>query len=691
MRQAEMFDAPPRADNIRIIRAMTSNVSRGGYDEVFSGLSGHLRVATYSAGLLFIKDLIKRFDTIDVILGSEKTLTQEIVMANGLTLVGNKVADAGYQIDNMGGLCCALSKTLRKDEMFMTAVMEARVTFRINRPSLSHDKLFIVSETRGGLPSTVIRGSANLTRAAFNHNQETVIMFDDAAGCVAAAEDWERAMECSVSLPADFFRMAEPDEVVRTEAMRFLFPDAKLIPLEPLRGALAEDVPEITREIFVMPEVSEGNRPPVRYVGPSKASRPVMDLSAISSGVPFKLPVKASPDPEINEMNAFSTDEGRTLNVCSKIVSRAGMIRIGDEQAQAQYSALYEFLSNYMRNPSSTFESQSAVWALTTWFFSTPFLGHARTNARRNDIDVSRYPNHALVTGGAGIGKTTLGDVMIGAVYGRVVRIKQKGLPSISLVKTIRPLLGCYPFIFDDVGARDLGQANRFVSVVKDDDEDLGPTFSSSNEDADQIKDDVRRRCVLVPLGFSQRSQSQITPQDDQIARRARNTGGIPFRHWHERHGEEVAQCLDLLNRSAAAPLFETISETLGYEFRRLVPESRNAAWIKRLTRRDFHRLAHAQTFDSLKRLLTIPTNISRFRFYADAGIRKMDIGFSGPNDQRDYNYFRKNLPGDVRVSDKSSTITLNLDILKDEHGWDVRESRALLGMGRKGIEMIPA
>lgn len=136
--------------------------------------------------------------------------------------------------------------------------------------------------------------------------------------------------------------------------------------------------------------------------------------------------------------------------------------------------------------------------------------------------------------------------------------------------------------------------------------------------------------------------------------------------------------------------LFGVVSRTLHEEFVHFVPGAADAGWLCRVDQNDFYRIAHAQTFAELKRLVEAPGNQERLTFRQMNGASVLDVSFTEEHQQKDYAYLKKNLPGDIKVSDKSSMITINLGILAREHGWHVSENKQYLGMGKRVIRMDP-
>lgn len=690
--QDDLFDDGPVAGNLRIIEAVATSVSRGSYHDVFDGLSGHLRIITYSAGLRFIRTLLGRFDTIDIIIGSEKTLHKDIVAAHGIALMGQKAVEAGYQIRDAGDLAAAISKTYAKDDEFIRALTAGKVRFFVHKGSLSHDKLFLISPARGERATMCFRGSVNSTTQAFTSNEESLVIFRDALAISAAEQDWTRSHENSASLPTQYFSKAHDDDKgAQVAAFNVLFPESSFVPI-PVREASATEIPEITVNVFGMPELPPDIRPVVRQMGSGKQKRLVMDTTPIKKPI-NTLPAVLSGDLTITGISARVSDNGRSFVLNQHVVSRAGLVRVSEDDARAHFSSLYSFMDNYRKNPGGDDASLKAIWCLAVWFFSTPFLSSTRIAALAEDLDPTRYPNHALVTGAAGIGKSSIGDVLATAVYGHAVhwgREGQKGMPPVKMAQEWRQGLGCYPLIIDDLRATQLGSETQFIRVVKDDNAELAPTYSSSNADADNIRDDVRRRSLVVPLRFGPRSRSRVTPEDDAVINRARRTGGVPFRHWHALHGAEVAGEIESMSVHRMSDLFGVISRTLRHEFLRLVPQSADSAWLSRVDQNDFYRVAHAQTFAELKRLVESPANLDRLFFRQAEGMKVLDVSFTEEHQQKDYAYLKKNLPGDVKMSDKSSMITINLSILAREHGWHVSEDKARMGFGKRVIRMEP-
>lgn len=171
--------------------------------ELFSGFR-NLRAITYSHSLSFLGRIAKDFDSIEVILGSPRTLT----IRN--TAFGLSVPSLELEIEEENEIL----KTIRRSLKSYPELRSVRMRIAIGKPS--HEKLYLLDHPDG--KRRAIFGSGNLSSMAFDQGQDEGFYFSDAQETFALLNEvYEQLHARSLEPDPKLFRLSENGEEPTTE------------------------------------------------------------------------------------------------------------------------------------------------------------------------------------------------------------------------------------------------------------------------------------------------------------------------------------------------------------------------------------------------------------------------------------------------------------------------------------------
>jgi hypothetical protein len=400
--------------------------------ELFAGFET-MRAITYFSSAGFIRDLFGDLREIEVIFGSDVSVTGDIarLMAAqqaGLEAIRGEFGRAGKQLAEL-----LEQKRLR--------LLYARYTV--------HRKMFLLE---GNGRRRVVLGSANLSLSAFGGLQgEHLVVFDDDLGMYEQALlIYEEQLKDSDPILPNVLRKTGAVEIDELPAFQKIVHTRDAFVLEPGKlGTPGSTVSDSDPSVCVI-KTEDYKRhfanalPPM--VGKAvllttdhirRVTEQARQSKVIGSIAKREIP-RLEADPDRGEVRL----NGKTLDLFPT-----------DADVIADAQALDEFMRGYQRYfQGKVAELVQDYNAFMTWLFATPFICLARTAALQNDFNVLRYPACGVLYGKSNAGKTDLTRVLLRAMFGQEWWLDVKDFNSTNFYAAAERG-GSFPVVVDDISS----------------------------------------------------------------------------------------------------------------------------------------------------------------------------------------------------------------------------------------------
>lgn len=673
--QKDLFGNTPTFANLRILKCQAVEPLAMTEADLFETGHRRLRVLTYSASLPFLEAIAPRFAEIDVILGSEKVVSRQFAELAGHTR-SQEQRGADAETD-LGALGAHVSNYVKRHDALFRRVMDGSLRIYVNKGTMSHDKVFIMSD--GDKPHRVFQGSANMTLGGFLHNLESGVLFcGDEVAFRDAVSRFEGVLGNCAKLSTVLFE-DKTSETVPKAVIEDIFEEIGANATVYFQQADVGD-PDITMRILRMPEVTVKTERGERTTKVTKdgiyISRKAMNRTVET------LPALAKQPLEEGTIEVESLRGGREIRVAKDLWSAGGEFTDNAKMAQNDAKKLLAFLDNYTNFPYAKPEAPLDFWCAMIWFFSTPFIPHMRARMRANGLGVWKYPNHFIMLGGHNLGKTTFSEIALKTLYGHAALTSQMGKKAYR--QAVRSQIGVYPYVMDDVKNSDFKSAHMFPDMVKSElHEDLAPTFTSSNGDAVGVPPDVRKRAMTIWLPFSPIPEER---RNDQLAAAAKTIRGDLFRYWHSRHAESIAALQDDINprvgETRSPDLLFEVGRSLTREVNALCPEFASRPWLRAPSTREMTYLCFRPFVDTLKRFI----RESPDKVVLAEGDHGMELRLDPSDNKRTQDFFKSMSPDSAVIASPMNTIIYSVDVLREDYGITVTLDRGWTGMGKGKI-----
>ena len=485
---------------LRVVRAKFIGEEKFSWDH-FSGYDT-LRVLTYSASVKTIVKMLDKFsfDTFECVFGCENVLGNfaEVMAFQKLVSESTHLAIMGL-----------------KDERHIRILERVRagsVRFRVVRESISHAKLYLLSNSHGR--RRVIFGSANLSEQAFSGRQsEIVAMFDDDDDDDGWVWDyhskmfnqiWESASD-EIPLPKERIRHTEIEwedtPVVKGN------PNGSIAFVQPPAEIREESTSTQTLRIAKVVDTE----------GPRIAS--AMGLPSIRNG---KQNITAKHIRGASRVRLVkSADEANTPWFSIDRTERTAQLKGNSfplESDDAQVKAEAQLVLDYFKSYEGVFQGdvellQSKYFTLTSWLYFSPFMCDMRSRAYHQGRNVIDYKSFAIVYGEAASGKSSLVKTLMISMFGGEYAdpVPKKGFQT-TVMRNLQETYKRFPVVFDDIGRKSF--TSHGEDVIKDETLPTASEFPgfvlSMNKDSKSFKNEVSRRCLMIHT-------SATLPDDDEL------------------------------------------------------------------------------------------------------------------------------------------------------------------------------
>lgn len=512
------------------------------WQELFAGFDT-LHAITYSSGISFVCQLLKQFETAEIIFGCEDVISYSFqeVMA--------------YQSKLIERLRTSANKTKQN---LIERIDDSSLHLYVARTMLSHEKIYLLSAKDG--KKRVIMGSANMSHSAFGGRQRENITYVDGD----RAYDWY--MGCYEELRENSTDQILKESILCADTSNNL-----------------EELP-ISRTIrtkkAVMIEPIESQKEEVLFA---------LDVKNLASKLAPSVPKPAKKDkgkillsPDVikkvrRQIVAEQTKEKelRTEYPQLEIYTQDGRVLLNDQEVDLNPSTedirhdvdlFLKYMDGYNKFHGDVSGMQRRYYEFANWFFCTPFMASMRDMAIRYNQNTLPYPVFGLVYGQSKAGKTSFLETLLKMMIGQKTKLSAPEFTRSSIEGLKRTVKGA-PIIVDDLTNTRFNQ--HAIETIKNDDFGVADhllhypaVVISANEDVKAVAPEIIRRTVIC------RVQAGLTNTEvmrSSVVRTVQKEIGTAFyREYLRRMLDEIPQLLESIKSDEeSAPDILATSSTI--------------------------------------------------------------------------------------------------------------------------------
>lgn len=475
----ELFTAETKSNALNVVKMAYLSAECLSWQALFEGFDD-LKVITYSSGIAFIHQILKTFQTAEIIFGFEGVISESL---QGVIAYQSKLIDR-------------LRENETKTERALIARIENKtLKLFVARQTLSHEKLYLLSAKDGR--KRVIMGSANMSYNAFNGRQRENICYLDS----------ESAYEWYLETFEDL-KKASVDEITKQALM--LADTAENIHELPIFQTVK------TQKAYIL-EAPKTNLEDVRFI---------LDVHHLAHKLAPSLPASVKPDKKtgrtliipdtvvkIRRQIITEKQEERVrrneypqlkINLEDNNVSLNGTIlnlSPTEEEIRSDVELYLKYMDGYARFHGEWEEMQHRYFEFTNWFFCSPFMAIMRDMAARYDQNRLPYPVFGLLYGQSKAGKTSFLETLLKMMIGQKTKISAPDFTRKTIAELKTAVQGA-PIIVDDLTQTRFSQ--HAVETIKWDDFGVDThnvnypaVVISANEDVKAIAQEVTRRTII--------------------------------------------------------------------------------------------------------------------------------------------------------------------------------------------------
>ena len=410
-----------------------------GYDEIYA--------ITFSSGLGFVCNLLKRFEYAEIIFGQENIIGKGLatVMAVETALV-EQITKSKYAVE--------LSERIENETLRLF----------VSRSTTSHEKIFCLRSKDGR--TRVITGSANMSRTAFEGLQrENILYFDD-----EEAFDWYKNVydefkeECSDNIRHNVFVSTMENEEYLRENPKDIpvlntTKEKNYVYLEPSTEEDAENVEIVTNvkgmESELKPMLPKPKKEDNKLII-TKDQLTVVHTQAKTVHEQKKSRERKLPKLHLDYDSSILSFNGKQFDMHPK-----------KEDITSDLQCINDYIESLCNFHGDYKEAQYDYYRFMNWFFATIFIPNLRLVALQNEYEVTTLPNIGIIDGGSNGGKSTYVDLLSKLMTGKKIPHNSSSEFTYTGVEDLRRGIEGVPLNFDDLDKQQW--SNHSDKIIKDD------------------------------------------------------------------------------------------------------------------------------------------------------------------------------------------------------------------------------
>lgn len=632
-----------------IVRAEFCGAETLSWEELFEGYDS-LYAITYSSGIDFICELLKKFNKAEIIFGFEEVISYNLqeIMA--------------YQLKTVERL---REKASKNKLDLLSRIDDGSLRLLVARKQLSHEKIYLL-EGDGGR-RRVVMGSANMSRSAFSGGQRENICYMDGD----RAFDWyygcfeQLRKNSSDDITSKTLSVADGSENIEE------IPVARTVKLQ--KALAIEPQTEAREEIRFVLDVKNLAGKFSSFMPKADKKGKVMLVPEMLKQTRRRLVDASIQEKELrNEYPQLAIDvEGQAVTLNDKLLD----LNPDAKDIARDVSLFIEYMHGYEKFHGEVPHMQSRYFEFANWFFATPFMAHLRNMAVLYNQNLLPYPVFGLLYGQSKAGKTSFLETLLKMMIGQKTKIAAPEFTRTSIENLKRTVKGA-PIIVDDLTQTRFGQ--HAIETIKNDDFGVvdrllhyPAVVISANEDVKAVAPEVIRRTVIC------RVQAGLTNTElmkSSVVRRVqRNIGTAFYREYLRRMLGELPDMLEELKSDddAGAPDILAASSEIICSIIREHADGEIPFFVRELTLEDY--FSEKVTGVHAIKIIQNAWKINRKAFVVDKkfGQLRYNAGQVWEVDR-----IIKELPEDLEAHKSREWVIMNLDKACEFFGVNFKKPR---------------
>lgn len=454
------------------------------WEEIFDGFDT-LEAITYSSGLTFISKVLEKFEKATIILGSDKTISMELSQI------------LAFQTATLQDLNKLYNK---KHSRVHSMLKEESLHFWIAKSKMSHEKLFLLSNSKNG-NTRVIFGSANFSFQAFSNSQRELICYCD--NDVKAFNNFKTEFNVLKEICCDIIPYEKIKEFHREENIEELPFAHDLFTIENEKAVkdllIVEPAQRNEDEIRFVLDVNNLTKKFKHFTPP----QPKTKVLRVRPETIIKITRKIQEHIKDDEENGYQNPEFifDYENLSASYNNKQLDLHPTKDDIKNDVTLFVEYMNGFSQFFGKTELMQKEYYKFVVWFFCSPFMAKFRLIANQVDKAFDPYPVFGLLYGSSKAGKTTFVKTLYKMTFG-VKKISHAGDFTTKQVEGLKRSVKGIPLYYDDVVQKTFNEHG--TRLIKHEDfgfdeflDNYPCVVITGNEDIKAVDQFISRRVVL--------------------------------------------------------------------------------------------------------------------------------------------------------------------------------------------------
>lgn len=510
-------------------------------EELFSGFNT-IKAITFSYDVGFIDKIMSNFDYGEIVLGGNFLVQKDSKMTELIAEVCTNAYEAG--------------RVIKKYDNLVQMLSEGNIEFRTPQFVLDHRKIYLLKADDGR--TRVIKGSANMSKKAWNNSHIEHYEYDDTEACYMEYEkDFETAWQMSEELPLSVISSKKSDDLVESNAiLKGIKETGQTIILKQSEDEIfidnikyAIDHEAIKEEYKALLEgVNTKVKDGIIEIVPKTIEKIEHNCKKLAQKkIKINNQTEQYPTLEIDYYNKECRLSGSLLNLSPT-----------EDEVKHDLNELLSMFENFNYFVGDTTKLKETHFKLLNAIFSSPFNAKLRCTAKLRGLPTSSLPMFLLAASStANCGKTFTISLALKMMTGKELSVINKEDCKKDDIRAIQ--VGCksIPVFIDELD-------NKYLATIKDVIKNVEKCEDNQLEDQpmilfasnDVLEPDVILRKRMVFLRFEGALPSNI----DQSSQKGKGNAIIKrlgtgfYREYLKRMLVEVTEELDYMIHSKDIP-----------------------------------------------------------------------------------------------------------------------------------------
>lgn len=527
---------------LRCFRTELKSIDNMTLDDLFSGFNT-IKAITFSYDITFINEIMENFDYGEVILGGNFLIQKDTKLQDLLAEICTNAYEAGRTIKNHAKLAKMLS--------------DGDIEFRTPSFTLDHRKIYMLKSDDGR--TRVIKGSANMSKKAWNNDHIEYYEYDDSEKCYNTyVEDFETAWDMSRAITMDVISSKRSDDLVSG-------------------NAILKDVKETGKTIVLQQPEADISIDNIKYAIDHDAIKE--EYKAVLNGINpkaknglFEIVPKMIEKIEHNQKKLIQK-KIKVNNITEKYPSLSMDLYnrqafLNDTEMNLNPSAdevkhdideIINIFNNFNQFVASDTKKLKKVhYKLMNAIFCSPFNAKFRCTAKVKGIPTSSLPMFALISSEtSNSGKSFMVKAALKMMTGKEIDAVKSCDYSKDNIRTTRVGVKGVPFFIDEI---DNAYISRIKDIIKNPEicednqiEDMPMILFASN-DVLKPEEPIRKRMVFFTIDGALPSTIDKTAYESKGKAIIKKLGTGFYREYLRRMIDETKNEMDYIIHSKDIP-----------------------------------------------------------------------------------------------------------------------------------------